>query len=80
EKDGVLYAIELGWPSNHEAVIHSLSSATLGDGKQIQSIQLLGSAGTLSFEERPDGLRVRLPEQPVGKYAYAIRIALVNPR
>jgi alpha-L-fucosidase len=80
EKDGVLYAIELGWPSNHEAVIHSLSPATLEGGKQIQSIRLLGSAGILSFEERPDGLHVRLPERPVGKYAHAIRIELVNSR
>ncbi len=80
QKNGILYAIELGWPSTHEAIIHSLGSSKLGAQKQIQSIQLLGSAGTLSFEERPDGLHVRLPEQPVGKYAYAIRIEFVSPR
>jgi alpha-L-fucosidase len=74
EKNGVLYAIELGWPLNHEAVIHALTSATMGAGKQIQSIRLLGLAANLSFEEHPDGLHVRLPEQPAGKYAYAIRI------
>lgn len=80
QKDGVLYAIELGWPSNHEAVIHSLGPSALGNGKQIQSVQLLGSAGTLPFEEHADGLHVHLPEQPVGKYAYAIRIELLNRR
>jgi alpha-L-fucosidase len=77
QKDGVLYAIEMGWPSNHEAVIHSLRSS-LSDEKQIQTIRLLGSSGTLSFEERPDGLHVHLPEQPVGKYAYALRIEFAN--
>jgi alpha-L-fucosidase len=74
EKNGVLYAIELGWPANHEAIIHALTPATLGNGKQIHSIQLLGSEGNLPFEQLADGLHVRLPEQPASKYAYAIRI------
>lgn len=78
QKDGILYAIELGWPSGHEAVIHSLSPSALGDGKQIHSVQLLGLAGTLPFDEQADGLHVRLPQQPVGKYAYAMRIELLN--
>ena len=80
EKNGVLYAIELGWPSNHEAVIHAVTAATMGGGKPIQSIQLLASPGNLSFEARPDGLHVHLPDQPVGKYAYAIRVVLANSR
>jgi alpha-L-fucosidase len=74
EKNGVLYAIELGWPANHEAIIHALTPATLDNGKQIHSIQLLGSEGNLPFEQLADGLHVRLPEQPASKYAYAIRI------
>jgi alpha-L-fucosidase len=74
EKGGTLYAIELGWPANHEAVIHTLTPAALGNGKQIHSLQLLGSDGHLTFEQHADGLHVRLPEQAPGKYAYAIRI------
>jgi alpha-L-fucosidase len=80
EKNGTLYAIELGWPANHEAVLHSLTPATLGDGKQIHSIQLLGSEANLQFEQLAEGLRVRLPEQPVGKYAYTLRIAFASSR
>jgi alpha-L-fucosidase len=74
EKGGTLYAIELGWPANHEAVIHSLTAATLGKGRQIHSMQLLGSEGNLHFEQLADGLHVHLPEQAAGKYAYALRI------
>lgn len=79
QKDGTLCAIELGWLANHEAVIHALTPATLGNGKQIHSIQLLGSEGNLPFEQLADGLHVRLPEQAAGKYAYAIRIDFVSP-
>jgi alpha-L-fucosidase len=78
EKNGVLYAIELGWPANREAIVHTLTPAALAGGKQIQSIQLLGSAANLSFEQRGDGLHVHLPEQPAGNYAYAIRIDFAN--
>ena len=80
EKNGTVYAIELGWPANHEAIIHSLTPETLGDGKQIQSIKLLGSEANLSFEQLADRLRIHLPEQPAGKYAYALRIDFVRAR
>ncbi|MFZ0758592.1 MAG: alpha-L-fucosidase C-terminal domain-containing protein, partial [Candidatus Sulfotelmatobacter sp.] len=80
EKDGILYAIELGWPANHEAILHTLIPAALEGGKRIQSIHLLGSAANLSFEQRADGLHVHLPEQPVGNYAYAMRIEFANSR
>ena len=77
-KNGTLYAIELGWPANQEAMIHSITPAALGEGNQIRSVKLLGSQADLSFEQRADGLRVRLPETPAGKYAYAIRIDLAS--
>jgi alpha-L-fucosidase len=77
QKSGILYAIELGWPVHHEAIVHALTPATL-EGKQIQSIQLLGAPVNLSFEQRADGLHVRLPEQPVGQFAYALRIDFTN--
>jgi alpha-L-fucosidase len=78
EKNGLLYAIELGWPVNHVAIIHTLTPATLGAGKEIQSIHLLGSEANLWFEQLPDGLHVHLPEQAVSKYSYAIRIEFAS--
>lgn len=80
EKNGTLYAIELGWPANHEAIIHTLTPATLGDGKQINSIKLLGSEANISFQQLADGLHFHLPEQPAGKYAYALRIDFAGAR
>ena len=71
-KGDVLYAIGLGWPTNGEAVIHSLAS-TAGT-EHVRSVILLGSEAKLQFEQRADGLRVRLPDQAPAKYAYALRI------
>jgi len=71
-KGDVLYAIGLGWPTNGEAVIHSLAS-TAGT-KHVQSVTLLGSDAKLQFDQRPDGLHVRMPAQAPAKYSYALRM------
>ena len=68
----MLYAIGLGWPANGEAVIRSLAS-TVGS-EHVQSVALLGSDAKLQFDQRPDGLHVRIPAQAPAKYAYALRI------
>jgi len=70
-----LFAIELGWPSTGEAVIRSLGSSAMSSQK-IASVVLLGSAGTLPFQQQPDGLHIQLPLQSPGKYAYAFRLVL----
>jgi alpha-L-fucosidase len=74
KKGEALYAIELGWPSNREAVIHSLGRTAFGDRTKITSVVLLGSDSRLAFEQREDGLHIQLPEQSPGKYAYSFRI------
>ncbi|MGB6476585.1 MAG: alpha-L-fucosidase [Candidatus Sulfotelmatobacter sp.] len=71
-KGDVLYAIGLGWPTNGEAVIRSLGS-TAGS-EHVQSVALLGSDAKLQFDQRADGLHVRIPVQASAKYAYALRI------
>ena len=71
-KGDVLYAIGLSWPSGGEAVIHALGS-TVGS-EHVQSVVLLGSNVQLQFDQRNDGLQVRLPAQPPAKYAYALRV------
>jgi alpha-L-fucosidase len=75
-KGDVLYAMGLAWPTNGEAVIHSLA-ATAGS-EPVQSVAMLGSDAKISFEQLPDGLRVRLPTQSPAKYAYAVRISFKN--
>jgi len=71
-KGGVLYAIGLGWPTNGEAVIHSLAQ-TLGS-ERVQSILLLAGDVKLRFQQRTDGLHVELPAREPTKYAYALRV------
>jgi alpha-L-fucosidase len=71
-KGDVLYAIGLGWPTNGEALIRSLASSV--GTEHVQSVTLVGSDAKLQFDERPDGLHVRMPAQPPAKYAYALRI------
>jgi len=76
-KGDILYAIELGWPQDGKVTIRSLGSDAL-QGQTIQSIVLLGSDAETKIEWRQDGdgLRVQLPTQPLGKYAYVLRLAL----
>jgi alpha-L-fucosidase len=71
-KGGVLYAIGLSWPTNGEAVIHSLTPAA--GSKAVQDVALLGSDAKLRFEQRSDGLHVQLPGQPPAKYAYVLSV------
>jgi alpha-L-fucosidase len=71
-KADVLYAIGLGWPNNGEVVIHSL--ALTAGGEHVQSVTLLGSDAKLQFDQRSDGLHVRMPAQAPAKYAYALRV------
>jgi alpha-L-fucosidase len=72
-KGRVLYAIELGWPSEREAVIVSLASAV--GTEKVKAVDLLGSDATLQVRQLPDGLHIQLPAQSPGKYAYAFRIS-----
>ena len=71
-KGDVLYVIGLAWPTNGEAMIHSL--AQTAGGERVQSVALLGSDAKLQFEHRPDGLHLRLPAQAPAKYAYVVRV------
>jgi alpha-L-fucosidase len=67
-----LYAIELDWPKNGEAVIHALGSGV--GTRAVALVQLLGSTTPLTFQQLPDGLHIHVPAEPVRQYAYAYRI------
>ena len=71
-KGDALYVIGLAWPTNGEAVIHSLAE-TVGS-ERVKSASLLGGNANLQFEQRGDGLHIQLPGQPPTRYAYAIRL------
>ncbi len=75
-KGGKLYAIEMGWPTSGEAVIHSLGTKSAGPEMKVASVTLLGSDAQVKFEQQEDGLHVQVPAQAPepGKFAYAFRI------
>ncbi len=72
-KGKTLYAIELGWPANGEAVIHALGTKE-SQGEKVTAVALLGSEGSAAFQQEDDGLHIRLPKEPPCKYAYTFRI------
>ncbi len=76
-KGDVLYAIGLAWPTNGEVVIHSLAQTVGSEG--VRSVALLGSDTKLQFNQRVDGLYVKLPAQAPAKYAYVIGITFNPP-
>jgi alpha-L-fucosidase len=75
KKRDALYACELGWPSNGEAVIHSFTADQL-DAKKITSVSLLGSPPSIMFDAQADGLHLRMPAQAPGNYAFCFKITV----
>ena len=71
-KGDELYAIGLAWPPNEEGVIRSLAQSV--GSERVLSVALVGSDTKLQFEQRADGLHVKLPGQAPAKYAYALRV------
>jgi len=67
-----LYAIEMAWPGE-QAVITSLAKGKVPMGK-IASVTLLGQAGALEFVQDDAGLRIKMPAQHSGDYAFVFKI------
>jgi len=69
-KGNVLYAIIQGqWPSG-EVIVTSLTKST---GK-VSSVSLLGSKEKLTFTQDNTGLKIKLPTNPPGDIAWALKI------
>lgn len=71
-KGDTLYAIELGWPKQGEAVVHALASVP--GNREVASVQLLNGGEPMKFEQHPDGLHIHVPSAPTGEYAWVYRI------
>jgi alpha-L-fucosidase len=76
-KNGVLYAIEMGWPKDGNAVIHTIRAATVGE-RSVRSVNLLGSDDALKFNQEADGLHIKVPSKAPGSYAYAYKITFAG--
>lgn len=74
-RDGLLYAICLGWPGEH-VVITSLGAGSPIAAERIESIGMLGSSETLSWSQHEDGLHIATPSHRPCDHAYTFRIRL----
>lgn len=54
-----------------------IRSLTPADG--VRAVTLLANGKRIPFEQRTDGLHLRLPVKPVGESAYVFRIDLSSP-
>jgi len=79
-KDGLLYAIALGWPANGEMTIQVLSAGTPYLQKPIIGVQLLGSHEDLRWKQTTKGLRIELPSDKPNDMAYVFKITTAPPR
>lgn len=72
-KGDTLYAIALAWPESGKVTIKSLAS-----GPEVREVALLGSKAKLKWSRSADGLRIEMPVDRPGDYAYAFRISTVR--
>lgn len=74
---GFLYAIALGWSESGEVNI-----ASLGEDSEfheaIGSVSLLGYDGELNWNVGSDQLTINLPDEQVGKHAFAFKIEFID--
>lgn len=73
-RNGILYAIALGWPANGRLLIHTLYQATPYLQSPIASVTLLGHDGKLQWKQEADGLSIDLPAEKPDESAWVFRI------
>jgi alpha-L-fucosidase len=72
-KDGkTLFIILLDWPGNGAKVtLNSLNNNVLAS---IKSLSMLAAGEKLKWSQDAEGLHVTMPENPVGDYAYVLKV------
>jgi alpha-L-fucosidase len=72
-KGSTLYAIVMDWPAA-PFTIKSLSSTSPVKASQITRVTLLGADASLAWAQDELGLTIHLPQEPVGKHAFVLKI------
>ncbi len=73
-KGDTVYAFIMGWPEK-EAVVRALGTQSPQSPARIRSVELLGHAGRLTWNQEADGLRVKFPDEKFSEEAVALKIA-----
>ena len=69
------YATMLNWTEG-EVVISSWGSDSSIKAEQIEHVEMLGSDEAITWSQNADGLRVKVPSQKPGDYAYVVKVTL----
>jgi len=69
-----VYAIGMACPADGKATLHSLGWAHEGNSVPVASVELLGSAGKVTWTQGADALEVTLPAGAACKYAYTLKL------
>ncbi|MGY6649766.1 alpha-L-fucosidase [Wenyingzhuangia sp. IMCC45574] len=76
-KGDKLYAILMEWPENGNVNIHSLGTdSEYAKDITVKSVKMLSTGATLQWKQNADGVKVELPAEKPGDYAYALEITL----
>ena len=78
QKGNTLYAVALGWPSDGVLTIKSLAANSPYVQGEISQVGLLGSGATLRWNRDAEGLKVNLPEEKPGRYAFTLKVARLS--
>ena len=70
-KGSILYATLLGWPEDRKALVKTLKTGAYG---KVEKVSLLGHGKKLDFSQNTDGLKISLPEQPIGNIAFVLKL------
>jgi alpha-L-fucosidase len=70
-REGLLYAIQLGWPEGGGALIRSIPPQ-----KTVSQVRLLATGKIIPFTQSAEGLHLLLPKKQPGEYAWVYRIEL----
>lgn len=72
--NGKLYAIVMDRPSDDHVIVHSLGKQSKYGQASVQGVKLLGSDATLKFEQDNKQLKIMLPDNFSGAYAFVFEI------
>jgi alpha-L-fucosidase len=70
-KGDTVYAFQMAWPADRQAVIQSLK---LGSGARVKGLRLVGHEGILSWSQTVHGLHVDLPPDPPSEAVHTFAV------
>jgi alpha-L-fucosidase len=73
-KGHYLYAFFMGWPEKPEVIITPLATGGGLVAGKVGSVELLGFRGQLRWTQDEAGLKVQLPVEKPGRFAFALKL------